>query len=379
MFIILIIILILYLIYAQKHEIHEGHRPYMIPMDTPFKSDFFRRREIVTKSGVVPDSFEAKFLAKFMPTDKCVTCLSHTELVRKVNNYQLDFAIIVETVLYDAFHGIRHFKGQKQSNLRFVANVFPGDVNIIAPDELPIENFSDIANLRRKVTVNVGKKHSEHHLSCRMIAKELGINQYIKYLYYIENAEIAQRYKHCEIDLIYRIGEHPSSLIKAVTKEVRSHLVGLAAVNNGNIFKIADSEKEFYLNHSSYKKSLHDLNRLVPKIYPYLTLKNQDQLYIPTVSTNFILVANDRTNQGEIVGLLNKIVDYMKLSHSKKEFYMKKMIPSSLANSKLPMETHPGAAQVYKRLNLHTDSEKSHCIFYAEGKCPPERPKLLQE
>lgn len=379
--IIIAIIIISVILVATSASKDEGFNDqYMIPFDSPFDTRFFKVKEKKTEIGVIHNNFEARFSALIVPTANCPKTKRNSDAIMQVNGRKLDFAIVLQDVLYDAINGINIFKGLKLENIRLVATLYSGNVSIICPNDLPITDLSDIiGKIGRKVNISVGPKQSQHNISATKILRYLELEGRVNYKYYDTDEEIVANYKRGQIDLIYQVSEHPSQLIRKASNLVLSHVVSINALNNGDLYKNTLNELEFYESHESYQKALHDMEDLVPRIYPKLVVQDRNKLYVPTIKSNYVLISNDRTPDRNVAKFLNDIISYVKKPHGGKIYFLKAITPAGLSYNKIKMEYHPAAAVIYRKMNLTSDDKNSHCTFYADGHCPSTVPDIFTQ
>lgn len=353
---------------------------YMIPFDSPFNTGFFKIKEKKTEIGVIHNSFEAKFAALLAPGNaNCPKVTRNRDAIKQVNSRKLDFAIVLEDVLYDAINSINMFKGMKLENLRHVATLYSGNVNIICPNDLPVSDLSDIIRLNRKLNISVGQKQSQHHICAMKILRYLELEGRINYVYSASEDDIVDLYRKGKVDIVWQVSEHPSTLIKKTSNAVLSHFVNMIALNNGDLYKNTLSETEFYESHESYQKALHDLDDLIPRVYPKLTVQDRNQLYAPTIKSNYVLITHDHTPDRNVSGFLNTIIEYIKKPPVTRLYFLKSITTAGLSHNKLRIEYHPAAAAIYRKMNFTSDDKNSHCTFYADGQCPSKVPDVFTQ
>lgn len=370
MTIIFICIIIVSLIFLSS--LTEGFADqHMFPFVSPFKTDFFASKKKVAKVAVNGE-FGARIAALFAPSENCHISNDEHKILMQVNAHESDFTVVLEDLLFDAVNGIGF--PEKLKNLRLVATLFSGYVSVLCPDDLPLYDFmdADSSKLGRRVRISVGPSGSPHHTSCLKIARYLGMVNSFEFIFESDVDKIVRMWKNHEIDLIYQISEHPSMVIRRASDAMHSHLLSIRSLNNGNIYGYTLDEQEFYDAFNTYHKSLHDLDLLVPRIYPNLTLIDRRSLYLPTISSRYSLVCHDRVADENVQNVLVNIITYLKQEVGKKKYFLKDITEATLSYSRTPIDFHRAAAQVYRNMNLISNSGKDtdHCVFYAHGQCP---------
>jgi len=79
--------------------------PPFFPFNSPFNTSFFKQPKIKTKIATSPTGFDARFLSLFAPNETCNQVVNEWDTIKKVNNEQLDFAVVLESTLFDAIYG----------------------------------------------------------------------------------------------------------------------------------------------------------------------------------------------------------------------------------------------------------------------------------
>lgn len=343
MIVLLIFIIILFYLLTLKPQVYEQ---FMIPLESPFNSKFFQKKPLKIKVGATGNPYESKFFRLFFKSDEQTKVLgkrypSYLDMLQAVQDRKLDFAIVNGP-------SVRHLKN---SRIRLVGKIFTGSINILAANDLGIQNLSEITqrsrHLQRKIVINVGSKNSQHHISCLQILKELRLSKYATLNYDDNQTSIGNNFEGCKLDLVYRIGQHPDKLFKELTQRVRAHLIGIKRLNNGDIFEVIRRERKFFNNNPGYRKGLLDLDLLIPGVYPYLSLLNRNQLNVATLDLDYVLVTHDQVDPQKIRHVLPKIIEYIRLPQLKKPVFIRDLKFSELRFSKIPIPVDETANQVF--------------------------------
>jgi TRAP-type uncharacterized transport system substrate-binding protein len=356
----------------------------MIPFHSPFDSKFIHNNRRKYTVDIVKGSHEHDMATLLFPNERIVMTRSHWEELNKVDEYKVDFGFVVEDILHDAVYGINFFEGKKHKNLRFIASLFDATVNIIVPNNSTIVDIMDIKKQKCTIRVNVGHYHSEHHLSCIEVFEYLGITigkgKDVIFTFH-EDEDIAQKYENKEVDMIYHVSHHPDNVIIESSNRIPSHFVSIRSLNTGHMYNYNPQERSFYDNYQNYRKEVHDIQRLLPRMYPKISNIDHTRLYIPTIKTSIILVTHDKIPNNEIKRILNNIKGFLNSIDKvpPKLKFLSEKDPMFLADLSVPIPFHEGAKEFYKNQNIQLTKDTSHCIEYKTGFCPNLKPNLKAE
>ena len=93
---------------------------------------------------------------------------------------------------------------------------------------------------------------------------------------------------------------------------------------------------------------------------------------------NYILIKNDNVPDSKVIQTLSRI----RYGLARKTLYRHPFFTyrsdMDLSYTRVPIEFHHGAVEIYRRLNLHTTAENNHCIHYIKGQCPTVKPEIFE-
>lgn len=276
--------------------------------------------------------------------------------------------ICTEELLYNAIKGVNYFKNNPLTNLRFVASLYGGHINVLCPNEIELIDLTDIRNFvlknNRKLRINIDGHGQIDELSCVDILTYLDLLQYVTLTYYTTHDRIKQYGRG--YDLVYHIGIHPNLLIKQLSDAVPSHLLGTATLINN---------REFHQEFPTYVAGEIRLDDIIPRMYPKLSSVDRSVIAISSIRTPYIILAHKDVDDDNIISMLHRIFCMIESNHVP---IFKDITALMVSTIKTKIEYHTGAVKFYKSLNYHTSSGKSHCVHYSGTTCPLPRPEVFR-
>lgn len=348
LFIIICITLILSLSLKSKLDL-EGFKDFMLPFNNPLSNAFFKASKDTVK--VSRDKHTVN-LSSYLPDNVlCTEKNIESKLLEQLDVHKIDLAVVSGEALYNAIYGLKQYEGLKYKNIRFVTVLDRSKMVLLCPNKFNFVDLIDIKNSQFVININVGPRFSVHHNCAFNIFNYMGLGSYVKFNH-ISNMKLLESYGK-NVDMVFRITEHPDKLINKLSEKVISHLLSIKSVNTGHLYnKLTDNERDFYSTFPMFHRDLHDMKRIIPKMYPHLTQPNNEHvLYIPTVSVSQILMTHNKLKTQVIFDLLKK-----------------RDVPITDKIIHIPVKYSKGTKKYLKFIGHNPTN--SQCIHYKEGYCP---------
>lgn len=369
-----------YQYYSQQHGGNDIS--HFVPLKSPFQKGFFSESTIKYSVDADMNIHSENFVKALMGDVKInhsVTVSSKDSLILLDNGNKGEdgtfrhLTIVPEDIVFDAIHGLNEFS-HKLENIRFVASLYPAQVQIVCLAELPIIDFTDIMvaakTLRRKIRINIDGKNSVHESSCIEISEYFGLLPYIELTYFSGNHNT---HYGVDYDMIYHLDFHPSKYVRMISDIKPSCFVGMHKLR-------AETGKDFYHKYPTYRPSTHKLWSIIPQTYPVMTIRDHTVRHVSSISTNYVIMAHKHVSNYRIKKILHNLQCIIK-SKKLPQFVAAgtTQLGTSVASNSLMTRLHPGAVDVYRERKYHVNFESDHCIKYnPKIKCPQPKPNLFK-
>jgi len=248
--------------------------------------------------------------------------------INAVCSGDLEFGIAQSDRQYQAWYGLKEWKGRPQKKLRSVFSIHPESVTLIATDESGIWSLKDLKGKR----VAIGNPGSGQLGNSRDALWLAGLDEKkdIK-AEYIKAVEAAEALQDERIDAYFYTVGHPNGSIKEATAgRIKVHIVPIPNVE--------PLLKKF----SYYAKSY-----IPKKFYPNLT--NKEDL-IPTFGVKATFVTSIDVPENVVYAIVKEVFDnfeaFKKLHPAYSVLTKKDMLKG------LTAPLHPGAIKYYKETGL---------------------------
>jgi hypothetical protein len=343
-FIILIFIYLLLDLFNIIENFNIGNNnKQMIPFNNPFKTDFYidnkhKQKDII---GLRPNSFGELFINRYFSQqmDKKKYNIE-LDIIKDINEYKINFGII-------SLEAYSYFElNTKVNNIEFIATLVNANVHILAHNDINIE-FTYEGTYNRIYKINVIEENSLHHLSCKKLLNYLNISKYFEFVYIpIVNSQ--------KIDIIYYIGINPISYLIEIQKKQNLHYINI---------NFKGREQDFIEQYKSYKLSLVDINNLI-QFYPHLTIIDKRSNYINTISTQYILISNNKSPFVYIKDLFIAKKNILNIYGPNNLHSFKDLTIVEMNYNVFNIPYNIEAQKFYKSLNLHSNEDNIYKRFY---------------
>jgi len=248
--------------------------------------------------------------------------------INAVLNGDLDFGICQSDRQYQAYYGLKEWKGHPQKKLRAIFSIHPESVTLVASDKSGIWSLKDLKGKR----VAIGNPGSGQLGNARDALWLAGLDEHkdIK-AFYIKAVEAAEALQNDRIDAYFYTVGHPNGSIKEATAgRIKVHIVPIPDV-------------EPLLKRFPYYTKAY-----IPKKF-YPNLSNKEDL-IPTFGVKATFVTRADMPDDIVYAIVKEVFDNLE------EF--KKLHPAySVLTRKNMLEgltapIHPGAMKYYKEHGL---------------------------
>ena len=248
--------------------------------------------------------------------------------INAVLSGDLDFGICQSDRQYQAYYGLKEWKGHPQKNLRAIFSIHPESVTLIATDESGIWSLKDLKGKR----VAIGNPGSGQLGNSRDALWLAGLDEKkdIK-AFYIKAVEAAEALQNDRIDAYFYTVGHPNGSIKEATAgRIKVHIVPIPDVE------------------PLLKKFPYYAKTYIPKkFYPNLTNKED---MIPTFGVKATFVTRADMPDDVVYAIVKEVFDNLEA--------FKKLHPAYAVLTKknmlegLTAPIHPGAMKYYKEHGL---------------------------
>ena len=248
--------------------------------------------------------------------------------INAVCNGDLEFGIAQSDRQYQAWYGLKEWKGKPQKKLRSVFSIHPESVTLIASDASGIYSLKDLKGKK----VAIGNPGSGQLGNSRDALWLAGLNEKkdIK-AFYIKAVEAAEALQDERIDAYFYTVGHPNGSIKEATAgRIKVHIVSIPDVE--------PLLKKFPYYAKSY---------IPKKFYPNLTNKED---MIPTFGVKATFVTSVDVPENVVYAIVKEVFDnfqaFKKLHPAYAVLTKKKMLQG------LTAPLHKGAIKYYKESGL---------------------------
>ncbi|HHD63066.1 MAG TPA: TAXI family TRAP transporter solute-binding subunit [Desulfobulbaceae bacterium] len=248
--------------------------------------------------------------------------------INAVMNGDLEFGIAQSDRQYQAYHGMKEWKGNPQKDLRAVFSIHPESITLIASDASGINSLKDLKGKR----VAIGNPGSGQLGNSRDALWLAGLDEKkdIK-AEYIKAVESASALQDERIDAYFYTVGHPNGSIKEATAgRVKVHIVPIA-----NVKPLTD------------KFPYYAAANIPMKFYPNAT--NKEEL-VPTFGVKATLVTSVKVPDDVVYAITKEVFDnfeaFKKLHPAYSVLTKKNMLEG------LSAPFHPGAIKYFKEAGL---------------------------
>ena len=248
--------------------------------------------------------------------------------INAVLSGDLDFGICQSDRQYQAYYGLKEWKGHPQKKLRAIFSIHPESVTLVASDKSGIWSLKDLRGKR----VAIGNPGSGQLGNARDALWLAGLDEHkdIK-AFYIKAVEAAEALQNDRIDAYFYTVGHPNGSIKEATAgRIKVHIVPIPNVE------------------PLLKKFPYYTKAYIPKkFYPKLT--NKEDL-IPTFGVKATFVTRADMPDDIVYAIVKEVFD--NLEEFKKLHPAYSVLTRENMLEGLTAPIHPGAMKYYKEHGL---------------------------
>ena len=249
--------------------------------------------------------------------------------INAVISGQLEFGIAQSDRQYQAWCGLKEWKGRPQKKLRSIFSIHPEAVTLVASVKSGIKSVPDLKGKR----VNLGNPGSGHLANARDVLKAFGIDEKrdIK-AEYAKAVEAPQLLQDERIDAFFYTVGHPNGNIKEATSgRVKVRIVPIEGPPVEKLLK----------KYPYYAKAIIPI-----KFYPMAANKKD----VPTIGVKATFVTSADVPEEWVYAIVKEVFDnfeeFKKLHPAYSTLTKKDMLKG------LSAPLHPGAIRYYKETGL---------------------------
>lgn len=324
----------------------------LVPFHNPFATTFFHQKEHLFRVYASQIDLHRPLIIRSIGPHLVSGALQSP--LDSLNNYNLDFVIDTELNIAPKYMGKK-----VHNNLRFVCSLYKSSLLLIAPNSSNIIDLGDIKHYTCKVSIGVaGDRSTEQYQAVVQILSAYG-EQTTKNINIVNLDRKALMEGYGTTFIIYAdLTTSKSSLIRALTDKIPSHLVSLHKINTGG-YHVTYQEKPFYKRYPYYRKEMIDIIQL-RRNYPLLSQVHNRDLYYPTIRTGYALLCHDKVPDSKIQNILHQILILMYEKGGIVSQLFKGITIIDLGHISTVIPIHQGAEQVYRDIQLHDRSGTSY-------------------
>lgn len=237
------------------------------------------------------------------------------------------------------------------SSITAICNDVPYDLVLLAKDGLKISDLTDIITyegVKMPLRLHVGGNEAGLAKELMMvIIRELNLTDEVKFT------------DSNDFDLYATlvIGRQPAEDIVELSKSGSYHAISVSALNSGQWSTGSDQEKHFYAQFPGVVKATVDISKLIPQVYPYLSLLSQNDRFIYTIRLNRVILCTSALPDYNVLKIMKE---------GEKAIGLREM--ANIYPARIPIREI--SKDVYSRNNLIVTENDLHCVNYQLGYCP---------
>jgi len=245
--------------------------------------------------------------------------------INSISNNELDLAIVQSDILYNANHGYKTFKNNKQEDIKSIMAIYPELFTLVVSKISAIKNIKDIRNKK----INIGNPGSGNEVTTLQLLNVLDIKTSELKASRLDSSEMPDALSNNKIDGYFYMVGHPASNIKYATSNIDAKIIPIEG-------KVVDKLilKNPYFIKSYIKGGLYKGN---PK-------------NINTFGVKAILIANKNTSDYVVYNFVKAIFENFEEFKSLHSTYNNITKESLLKGISAPL--HNGAKKYYKEIGL---------------------------
>lgn len=155
---------------------------------------------------------------------KSIATHGSVQNVRLLHNKHVDLAFIQSDIAYYAAQGKEMFEGNKLTDLRALAGLYPEVVQIVVRDD---SNIKSLADLRGK-TIAVGATNSGTEANARQILKSANISFADIQARYMDFANASEALTENKVDAVFMTAGYPTPAIENMIHKVKVRLLPIS-------------------------------------------------------------------------------------------------------------------------------------------------------
>jgi len=301
-----------------------------ISLSNTFASDF-----ITLGTGAVSGTYYptgkniCKFVNKYKKKTNIRCSVESTKgsisNINSISNKELDLAIVQSDILYNANHGYKTFKNNKQEDIKSIMAIYPELFTLVVSKLSGIKNIKDIKNKK----INIGNPGSGNEVTTLQLLNVLDIKTSELKASRLDSSEMPDALGNNKIDGYFYMVGHPASNIKYATSSMDAKIIPI----EGEIINKLISKNPYFIK--SYIKG---------------GLYNGNTKDINTFGVKAILIASKHTSDYVVYNFVKAIFENFDEFKSLHSTYSNITKESLLKGISAPL--HNGAKKYYKEIGL---------------------------
>ena len=243
---------------------------------------------------------------------------------------QMEAGLTGAATLYQAYHGVGKFEGNKKGKLRVIANLFPEDMHLVLPKGGKLGSLKDLKGKR----VGIAQAGSGTQIAVMMILEDQGITRDDIEEAELNNSQSAERIADGQLDAYFYAAGTPVAA-----------MVQLSTTKGMDLYSFSDDE-------------VTAVNKILPYYVPSTigsgTYEGVDY-DVNTVAVQGILVTSNDQPEGLIYKITKALWNdnsrrLLDNGHAKGKVIRSETALKGIAGLDVPL--HPGAEKFYKEAGL---------------------------
>ena len=243
---------------------------------------------------------------------------------------QMEAGLTGAATLYQAYHGVGKFEGNKKGKLRVIANLFPEDMHLVLPKGGKLGSLKDLKGKR----VGIAQAGSGTQIAVMMILEDQGITRDDIEEAELNNSQSAERIADGQLDAYFYAAGTPVAA-----------MVQLSTTKGMDLYSFSDEE-------------VTAVNKILPYYVPSTigagTYEGVDY-DVNTVAVQGILVTSNDQPEALIYKITKALWNdnsrrLLDNGHAKGKVIRSETALKGIAGLEVPL--HPGAEKFYKEAGL---------------------------